>query len=278
MFFIKRNPNIKPIKTLVRFYSYGRKNHYEILNLRKNCSDKDIKEAFIRLSKEYHPDKNKDAKAQEKFVNIVEAYNVLSKPGSRARYDDMTVIHNNSYVYRTHVPYNLRKNAQYSYYYASQAKTNANENTNTDFGTSGMRRFPNYVIIAVCAGVAFVGVLIQVFVIRNLYVAQRKQAQEKSMRLAEELDKVRAAALANGNELQTRLLMDKIVNASNSTVATASLGQALANEKKDSETFYVEFGLPEDTVEEYSYVDSTKEIKMSVYRAIKRIMTILCQH
>lgn len=55
---------------------------------------------------QYHPDKNKDAKAQEKFVNVVEAYNVLGKPSSRARYDNMIAIEtNNSYVYRTHVPY-----------------------------------------------------------------------------------------------------------------------------------------------------------------------------
>lgn len=60
---------------------------------------------------QFHPDKNKDVRAQDKFVRIVEAYNVLSKPSSRARYDSLTEIETSSgpaaasYAYRTHVPY-----------------------------------------------------------------------------------------------------------------------------------------------------------------------------
>ncbi|CAB3247141.1 unnamed protein product [Arctia plantaginis] len=237
MFLIKQSLNNRTIKSLLRLYSIGRKNHYDILNLRKNCSDKDIKEAFIQLSKEYHPDKNKDAKAQEKFVNVVEAYNVLGKPGSRARYDNMIAIEtNNSYVYRTHVPYNLRKNPQYSYYYASQTQTNTANNARSSFynrtASTTSTKLPNYVVIGFCTGVAFIGVILQIYVIRNMYMAQRKQALEKSKKLAEELEAVRANALANGNEMQTRLLLDRIVTAANPTVATASLGQALVNEKK----------------------------------------------
>lgn len=238
MFYLKRFYDIKTVKAFLRCYSLSRKNHYEVLNLRKNCSDKEIKEAFIQMSKEFHPDKNKDVRAQEKFVRIVEAYNVLGKPSSRAHYDNMIEIETtgSSYVYRSHVAHNIRRNPQYSYYYESHARTSnrtTNENTNNNFyGVAGIKKLPNYVIIAMCTGVALIGVFLQVFVIRNLYIAQRKQAQEKSQRLAEELDKVRAAAQTNGNELQTRLLLDKIVAAANPTVATASLGQALANEKK----------------------------------------------
>lgn len=58
---------------------------------------------------QYHPDKNKDVKAQDKFVRIVEAYNILGKPGSRALYDNRIEAPSSngapSYVYRTHVPY-----------------------------------------------------------------------------------------------------------------------------------------------------------------------------
>lgn len=234
MFFLNRSHGFKTISKLARLYSFSRKSHYEILNLQRNCSDKEIKEAFIQLSKEYHPDKNKDVMAQEKFVSIVEAYNVLSKPGSRARYDSMTEIQTNgSYMYRTHVPYNLRKNPQYSYYYASEAKAGATQgSTNSFYGTAGVKKLPNYVIIAFCTGVALLGILLQVFVIRNMYLAQRRQDLEKSQRNAEKLEEIRAAAQANGNELQTRILLEKIVNAANPSVATASLGQALANEKK----------------------------------------------
>ncbi|KAJ8719731.1 hypothetical protein PYW08_011906 [Mythimna loreyi] len=239
MYFFKRNFDVKAIRALLRCYSLARKNHYEVLNLRRNCSDKEIKEAFIQMSKEYHPDKNKDAKAQDSFVRIVEAYEVLGKPSSRARYDSLTEIESNSHAassaythaYKSHVPYNLRNHPQYSYYYETQAPPRSAHRNES----APVKKIPNYVIIVMCTGVALLGIILQVFVIRNLYVSQRQQAQEKSKRLAEELDKVRAAALTNGNELQTRLLLDKIVAAANNNVATASLGQALASEKKEAD-------------------------------------------
>lgn len=228
MFIIRQNLKTKSIRSLLRLYSIGRKNHYDILNLRRNCSDKEIKDAFIKLSKEFHPDKNKDVKAQEKFVNIVEAYNVLGKPSTRAQYDNTIVIEtNNPNFYRTHVPYNLRKKPQYNNSFYGSEYNQANT-----YGTTGIRRIPNYIIIAICTGIALIGVFLQVFVIRGMYIMQRKEAQERSQRLAEELEAVRSAALKNGNEMQTRILMDKIVTAANPTVATASLGQALVSEKK----------------------------------------------
>lgn len=60
---------------------------------------------FVNIFFQFHPDKNKDVRAQEKFVRIVEAYNVLGKPTSRAHYDNMIEIETtgSSYVYRSHV-------------------------------------------------------------------------------------------------------------------------------------------------------------------------------
>ncbi|KAJ0176013.1 hypothetical protein K1T71_008187 [Dendrolimus kikuchii] len=249
MYFIKRNVDFKIFNSFIRLYSIASKNHYEVLNLRRNCSDKEIKEAFIQMSKEYHPDKNKDARAQDKFVRIVEAYNVLSKPSSRAQYDSITTVASSSdkstsYVYRTHVPYNLRKNPNYSYYNQQTKTHTAKENTDAYYGFTGIKKLPNFYIIMMCFGIASIGVFLQLYVIRNLYVAHKQQSLERSKHLAEELDKVRSAARDNGNELQTRILLDKIVSAANPTVATASLGQALANEKKDaSETMLTEFGI-----------------------------------
>ncbi|KAF9423004.1 hypothetical protein HW555_001547 [Spodoptera exigua] len=279
MYVLKRFYDIKAIKALLRCYSLRRKNHYEILNLQRNCSDKEIKEAFIQMSKEFHPDKNKDVGAQEKFVRIVEAYNVLGKPSSRVQYDNMIEIDNGaSYVYRSHAPYNMSKNPQYSYYYESYARSSSrNDNSNNFYGVSGVKKLPNYVIIAMCTGVALVGIFLQVFVIRNLYVAQRKQAQEKSKRLAEELDKVRAAAQANGNEMQTRLLLDKIVAAANPTVATASLGQALANEKKNSpEAFFTGLELTDMAKRKEDLPYSTiSDSQITYQNLMKKVLSLL---
>jgi molecular chaperone DnaJ len=60
---------------------------YEILGIPKNASTEDIKSAFRKLARQYHPDVSKEADAEERFKEINEAYGVLSDPQKRARYD-----------------------------------------------------------------------------------------------------------------------------------------------------------------------------------------------
>lgn len=64
-----------------------KKDYYEVLGVDKNASDKDIKMAFRRLAKQYHPDVNKEAGAEEKFKEVQEAYAVLSDENKRKQYD-----------------------------------------------------------------------------------------------------------------------------------------------------------------------------------------------
>ena len=60
---------------------------YEVLGVSKDASDADIKRAYRKLSKQYHPDINKEAGAEEKFKEIAEAYEILSDSQKRAAYD-----------------------------------------------------------------------------------------------------------------------------------------------------------------------------------------------
>lgn len=60
---------------------------YEVLGVSKDASDADIKRAYRKLSKQYHPDINKEAGAEEKFKEIAEAYEILSDSQKRAEYD-----------------------------------------------------------------------------------------------------------------------------------------------------------------------------------------------
>jgi len=63
------------------------RDYYEVLGIQKNASTDDIKSAFRKLARQYHPDVSKEPDAEEKFKEINEAYGVLSDPQKRARYD-----------------------------------------------------------------------------------------------------------------------------------------------------------------------------------------------
>jgi len=65
----------------------NKKDYYEVLGVDKNASESDIKSAFRRLAKKYHPDVSKEENAAEKFKEAQEAYAVLSDPEKRRQYD-----------------------------------------------------------------------------------------------------------------------------------------------------------------------------------------------
>ena len=65
-----------------------KRDYYEVLGVNKGASDDEIKKAYRKLAKKYHPDLNKDnPEAEEKFKEAAEAYDVLSDSEKRSRYD-----------------------------------------------------------------------------------------------------------------------------------------------------------------------------------------------
>ena len=61
--------------------------YYSVLGVARNASDEDIRSAFRKKAMEYHPDRNKNADAEERFKEINEAYQVLSDTKKRQQYD-----------------------------------------------------------------------------------------------------------------------------------------------------------------------------------------------
>lgn len=65
----------------------SKRDYYEILGLQKGASDDEIKKAYRKMAKKYHPDVNKDKGAEEQFKEVNEAYEVLGDPQKKATYD-----------------------------------------------------------------------------------------------------------------------------------------------------------------------------------------------
>lgn len=66
----------------------AKRDYYEVLEVTKECSSEEIKKAYRKKAIQYHPDKNPgDKEAEDKFKEAAEAYDVLSNPDKRSRYD-----------------------------------------------------------------------------------------------------------------------------------------------------------------------------------------------
>jgi len=67
--------------------SRAKRDYYEVLGVPRDADERAIKDAFRKLALKYHPDRNKEAGAEERFKEIAEAYAVLSDPRKRSDYD-----------------------------------------------------------------------------------------------------------------------------------------------------------------------------------------------
>ena len=66
----------------------SKRDYYEVLGVNRDASDEEIKKAYRKLSKQYHPDISKHGDAEKKFKEVAEAYSVLSDPEKKQNYDN----------------------------------------------------------------------------------------------------------------------------------------------------------------------------------------------
>ncbi|KAJ1667963.1 mdj1 protein precursor [Coemansia sp. RSA 1646] len=67
--------------------SRASKDYYDILGVKRDASQSEIKKAYYQLAKKYHPDANKETDAKERFIKVQEAYDTLSDESKRKSYD-----------------------------------------------------------------------------------------------------------------------------------------------------------------------------------------------
>src|ERR1041384_6059739 len=65
------------------------KDYYKILGVPRTAADEEIKKAYRKLARKYHPDVSKEANAKEKFQEVSEAYETLKDQEKRAAYDSL---------------------------------------------------------------------------------------------------------------------------------------------------------------------------------------------
>ncbi|SDW25632.1 molecular chaperone DnaJ [Marinococcus luteus] len=65
----------------------SKRDYYDVLGVSKDADEQEIKKAYRKLARQYHPDVNKEDDAEEKFIEIKDAYDTLSDPQKRSNYD-----------------------------------------------------------------------------------------------------------------------------------------------------------------------------------------------
>uniref|UniRef100_T1JKS8 J domain-containing protein n=1 Tax=Strigamia maritima TaxID=126957 RepID=T1JKS8_STRMM len=103
---------------LINNFSSKSKNYYDILKITPNASQSDIKAAYFKLSKLYHPDVNKDDEnSAHRFREVTEAYEMLSNVQFRKKYDaegfNLNKIHNFEEIFKTTTE--KKENSAYNY-------------------------------------------------------------------------------------------------------------------------------------------------------------------
>lgn len=183
-----------------------RKTHYEVLGIERSCSTKEVKSAFLRLSKELHPDRNPgDVDAHEKFVVVNEAYSVLSNAENRVVYDQMLKL---QYRQRYDIGMDSNRNPNQSYWRDDSIWEMRNRNEDEHFkngayyGIKGVKRLPNWCVVAVCAAVLSIGAFGHYMAVKYGGALAENRLNKRDMLLSKMYQQTRQKAVGSSNEEQ----------------------------------------------------------------------------
>jgi len=195
--------------------------HYEILGLQQNCSSKEIRDAFLGLSKKIHPDLNpEDPNGHQSFLRLNEAYTILSKPDKRQMYDASLMQHK----YATQQPYNsfssswVETNAPYGRasawrdetLWSSRDRSKDKQYQNKPYyGINGVKRVSNATIAAGCVLFMVVGAAFHFVVVKTSSAKATEVLNNINNESVNWYLETRRKALASGNRVQVERLSEQ---------------------------------------------------------------------
>ncbi|XP_067629650.1 dnaJ-like protein 60 [Eurosta solidaginis] len=202
----------KLLHTAVRQHSsQNGETFYDILRVRNDCSNQEIRNAFVQLSKKFHPDVKgikSDPKETAQFVKISEAYQILSKPQTRSAYDQRlcaTGVLRPGQRSRSSAVRNM----------PWEIKPNIDPNPGPYYGVKGLERVSNLkVAVALAllgiAGAMFGYISVKTYYFSHSFTFKRDQLDAKSAEAGNYLASIRADAEKYGNKEQLRRMMERM--------------------------------------------------------------------
>lgn len=189
--------------------------HYEVLGLPQNCSPKQIREAFVSISKKVHPDVNKnDPTCHVSFLQLNEAYSVLSKPYKRQLYDASLISHKYADVssysstwVETNAPFGKINEFRDETLWESRDKSKDKYYKDKPYyGIKGVKKVSNRIIAAGCVAFMVAGAIFHFIVV--------KKSSDRALRVLDQYDKenkdwymeTRRKALASSTSAQIERL------------------------------------------------------------------------
>ncbi|CAH1791140.1 unnamed protein product [Owenia fusiformis] len=203
--------------------NYGAsKTHYEILEVKRDAHPKEIRKAFVNLSKKVHPDLNpNDPHTHKKFVRLMDAYTVLSKPSTRRDYDLSLVSrinreHTARTMYSQHTPgaspyagtgspdpsEEAKKYWDETLFHMRDKSQDARYAGQPYYGVKGMKKMSNHLVVWGCVGVIILGCFIHLGAVAWSKTIQQKVLDERDRKHLATYNLVRSSAMEHGNAVQ----------------------------------------------------------------------------
>ena len=175
-------------------------NLYDALHIPSNATHKEIKDAYIKLSKEMHPDSGSKGSHAD-FVKINEAYRVLSKTNKRQEYDKSLKYNNVSYQ-------NFSEHSNYQYTqrdYQRYWDTNWRNNSNIhwDHNEQNLARS-----VMLCVAIMVFGTLIHLLLLLKSLVFDKQALLEKSAQYQAEYEEIKKQGKHKTTEEQLQRILE----------------------------------------------------------------------